>query len=1611
MDTSMRIQIRVEARKAIAEINAMSGAVKTAQRAMAGSSGGGSVIANQARDQGRQLSLMERASIALTGELGRSKRGMLAFGKDLQWVGRQLNFNFTIPLLAAGTAAGTWYMESERAWTRVKKVYGDGTRSTTQDLEKLRRGFRLLSDYYGVNKAEVEALAAEWAAAGYEGAALGKAVQNTLDFAILGDYQDLTAAYKDLIVVQSAYKLNSEGLRQVIADLNHVENSTKVSLQDLVRAMALSGGMAATAGIGYKELAGYITALVPATGSANRAGNALKTIISRMVAPTQDMLDVFTAMGTSFEEMNSQNMTAGDRLRFLAGRYAELTDSQRAYVASVAGSREQVNRFIALIDAMNSPLSDLNKTMRQLDPASKEYVNTMQTFNKEIETLLQSDPKKVEILTNQMKNMMVDAIIPLIPSIIGLLTVMRELFVMFSELSPETQQWIFMTLAGVAAVGVLAQAIGSAQILLATLLRPLVAIGLWFSKTLIPILANAGKAVMFFVNPWTLALAAIGLLIWVFRDEVEAGLVGAVRMAQSAFNSLPGAIKGAFQGVINVIAGAIKIIRNLLSYLNPFARHSPSLVDNVKAGVRIIAAEYASLSGFANAFGRAADNLRDFHSATEGARGAATSQERGEQRTKVTAVSPDAGSSLDALFADMDALKGMLATLTPMIESQTAAVEEARQRYDEASEGVERFDRSLDPLRAHVEDLEQAIDAANQTISDLASTPIAGMDAMSDAIFENEQAQKRLRLELLRMGDVGDTYDDIVNKIGRLNGDIESVKARITDLRSAGAGSDILSIYENELAALEAQRDGLKVSESATEALEKQLQELQKQGEILDLEKSLNFDPLLRQIDELANGTKELTFDEIVNGIKAQQQAVANLTPEYERQTDRLRDQEAVLAQMELARDALQASYDTEETKLQNLNKAYGEIEAQLREIEKAINDVVAAHQTLNEAGVGGAGGGGGGGGAGGGGGFDDLTGDWEDPTAGFDTGEMGSIEDWVAEWENKVKGMFSDFKPFDKIKEKWSEFRGWWDANVIPAWNDMMDALSTGKEVTIDFFKNLDLDAGDLAGKLGTAIQNGWNAAIDAIPGTGMAGDLFGKIFGGIPDSLDGFGGTVVEALDDIIEGFSEFQDIAGPAWKLLKTLKDEFMIWGKGLLIVAGFFATLIATALRPFVDYLGRSLGPVIENIGRMIGGFAQVVAGALGIIINVLNGDWTKAWDSFKTMMSGVMEIFLTLPNMIWGAIQNIGILVADFFQIGVDMMQGLIDGIGSIAQSIVDTVVGWFNDFVTTIKALLGISSPSTVFFDIGIDIMQGLWDGLVAAVVAVTEWFTALPGNILTWIGDVSQTLYMKGRDFITGLGTGITNKAVDVTNWFVALPGNVLNWIGNTTGTLIQKGREFIGGLSDGVQERWNVAKEWFVALPERISSTIGPLLETLLQKGRDLIEGIGNGAEAAWSTVREWFVNMGVRVGGAIGNMLDVLSGVGGDLVQGLKNGAEAKWNSVKGWFAGIADRMKDIFTGKWLIGSPSKLFYGYGVNLMEGLQGGVQHEWPVTRNLINQALNEVNSPSVQGYSRQVTGTAMGPNSGGRTVNLYGDLVLPNITSGDDAGKLIDNLEMIAG
>lgn len=239
----------------------------------------------------------------------------------------------------------------------------------------------------------------------------------------------------------------------------------------------------------------------------------------------------------------------------------------------------------------------------------------------------------------------------------------------------------------------------------------------------------------------------------------------------------------------------------------------------------------------------------------------------------------------------------------------------------------------------------------------------------------------------------------------------------------------------------------------------------------------------------------------------------------------------------------------------------------------------------------------------------------------------------------------------------------------------------------------------------------------------------------------------TIVEAVPMVIDGLRRlFEAIgkeltkpatgkkageAGKSW--IESMADGLI--KKIPLIVAKANEIIIA-----FLRGLSKDMADIaaagaevviqfIEGLGRKAEGIVQA---AVNLIVKFADAIGKNNQKILQAGIDLIADFLHDLADAIRNGSQAIGGGLSDVVDamrdVGVDMIEGLIGGIGSMFDSALSKVSDLANQLAGKMKDLLKINSPSKVFYDIGKFIVQGLTQGIqknaAAAIVSTAAMIT-----------------------------------------------------------------------------------------------------------------------------------------------------------------------------------------------------------------------------------------------------------------------------------------------
>lgn len=189
-------------------------------------------------------------------------------------------------------------------------------------------------------------------------------------------------------------------------------------------------------------------------------------------------------------------------------------------------------------------------------------------------------------------------------------------------------------------------------------------------------------------------------------------------------------------------------------------------------------------------------------------------------------------------------------------------------------------------------------------------------------------------------------------------------------------------------------------------------------------------------------------------------------------------------------------------------------------------------------------------------------------------------------------------------------------------------------------------------------------------------------------------------------------------------EQLKEIQLFWEENGQAIIGTvksslsFAKEWISSSMEFIKGVFQVVWPIISGIVKVAWGIIKavirtavdVIKGIIKIGMAILQGDWGAAWDAIKDTAKDIMDNIVQFFEDI------------DLWQIGKDIIQGLIDGIGSMASAVSRKVASLASLVPKGLKDFLDINSPSRlVRDDVGKWIPAGLAEGIENNVGVVSK--------------------------------------------------------------------------------------------------------------------------------------------------------------------------------------------------------------------------------------------------------------------------------------------------
>lgn len=281
--------------------------------------------------------------------------------------------------------------------------------------------------------------------------------------------------------------------------------------------------------------------------------------------------------------------------------------------------------------------------------------------------------------------------------------------------------------------------------------------------------------------------------------------------------------------------------------------------------------------------------------------------------------------------------------------------------------------------------------------------------------------------------------------------------------------------------------------------------------------------------------------------------------------------------------------------------------------------------------------------------------------------------------------------------------------------------------------------------------IADGINDTFDKIGQTydTYVAPAFEKIKTGLTDIvstiLDAYNTYIAPVVNGIAESFSSmWEEHIQPA------INGVVEFFGK----LAELIGVIFETVLAPFIEWLMSNLAPIVADViqgiwngietfvtfvSDCIKSITEFLSGLCDFLTGVFTGDWDKAWEGIKGILSGVWDLMGSIVSFALEAIGiNIDEVLASIKKVWDDVWGGISSFVGGIWNSISTVVSTSINNVKTAISGVLdSIKKTWEKMWNSLKDFVKNTWNTIISFFSKGGKIFDGVVGAI----GDIFKSI------------------------------------------------------------------------------------------------------------------------------------------------------------------------------------------------------------------------------------------------------------------------------
>lgn len=425
----------------------------------------------------------KKESQGLTGTLSAVGQGVSSAGKDM-------TLKLTTPLVGLGTAAVTASASLEKGLSKVKAI----SKASADDMANLKDKAIEMGAKTKFSASEAADAFTYMAMAGWDANEMMAGIDGIMNLAA-ADGLDLATTSDIVTDALTAFGL-SAGDAGTFADvLATASSSANTNVSMLGESFKYVAPVAGALGYSVQDTATALGLMANNGVKAGQAGTTLRTALSRMVKPTDDVAEAMEKYNISLINQDGSMKSLDEVMTTLRENLGNLSKDEQTQAATTLFGQEAMSGMLAIIRTSNEDYDSLSSAINNSKDAAEDMANTM------IDNL----SGQLTILKSTLESLAISFGDLLLPALKDVVSGLQSAVEWLNNLDEPTKQMIIKVAAVVAAIGPLLVILGSVFKQVSTVIQLFKLLKLGIAAVASPvgvIVVALGALVVAFVTLW-----------------------------------------------------------------------------------------------------------------------------------------------------------------------------------------------------------------------------------------------------------------------------------------------------------------------------------------------------------------------------------------------------------------------------------------------------------------------------------------------------------------------------------------------------------------------------------------------------------------------------------------------------------------------------------------------------------------------------------------------------------------------------------------------------------------------------------------------------------------------------------------------------------------------------------------------------------------------------------------------------------------------------------------------------------------------------------------------------------------------------------------------------